>query len=315
MRRRIDTSVRAHGLRPPRTWPPVRVLRGHGRRLGTRDGRPRVPAGRRARRPHRRASGLGRADGVRRARQSVATPIPRRSSSAPARWACSRWPRSPTATTRTTRHRSSSPPATRTSRPIAKAIAADRADRALHRDNAPEAGLDGSPAVGVAPGRRPADGRVRSRDRLRRLVRVDHTGDTGRRARAARSMLVGMPGDVSLDLTERVASRGVAPWSVRLPAASDFDTAIDIIRRFDLGRLVSATYRLDEHVDAIAHAAAAGRRGAVKIAFDLRPRMRRTDPDAASRFRARGRPLDAADPVLAGRGVQPREAARRPHAV
>ena len=41
------------------------------------------------------------------------------------------------------------------------------------------------------------------------------------------------------------------------------------IRRFDLGRLVSATYPLDDHVDAIAHAASAGRRGAVKIAFDL----------------------------------------------
>jgi hypothetical protein len=50
----------------------------------------------------------------------------------------------------------------------------------------------------------------------------------------------------------------------------DFDTAIEIVRRFDLGRLVSATYRLDDHVDAIAHAASAGRRGAVKIAFDLR---------------------------------------------
>jgi hypothetical protein len=32
---------------------------------------------------------------------------------------------------------------------------------------------------------------------------------------------------------------------------------------------VSATYPLDEHVDAIAHAAAAGRRGAVKICFHV----------------------------------------------
>jgi hypothetical protein len=29
-------------------------------------------------------------------------------------------------------------------------------------------------------------------------------------------------------------------------------------------------YSLDDHIDAIAHADAAGRRGAVKIAFDLR---------------------------------------------
>ena len=47
--------------------------------------------------------------------------------------------------------------------------------------------------------------------------------------------------------------------------------SIDVIRRFDLGRLVSATYPLDDYTHAIAHAASAGRRGAVKIAFDLRP--------------------------------------------
>ena len=47
-------------------------------------------------------------------------------------------------------------------------------------------------------------------------------------------------------------------------------TAIDVIRRHDLGRLVSATYSLKDYTDAIAHAATAGRRGAVKIAFDMR---------------------------------------------
>ena len=35
-------------------------------------------------------------------------------------------------------------------------------------------------------------------------------------------------------------------------------------------RLVSATYPLRDYTDAIAHAASAGRRGAVKIAFDMR---------------------------------------------
>ena len=34
-------------------------------------------------------------------------------------------------------------------------------------------------------------------------------------------------------------------------------------------RLLSATYPLSDHVDAIAHAATAGRRGAVKIAFEI----------------------------------------------
>jgi hypothetical protein len=38
----------------------------------------------------------------------------------------------------------------------------------------------------------------------------------------------------------------------------------------DLGRLVSATYPLSRYEDAIAHAAHAGARGAVRIAFDLR---------------------------------------------
>jgi hypothetical protein len=38
----------------------------------------------------------------------------------------------------------------------------------------------------------------------------------------------------------------------------------------DLGRLVSATYPLDRYRDAVEHAAQAGPRGAVKIAFDLR---------------------------------------------
>jgi hypothetical protein len=37
---------------------------------------------------------------------------------------------------------------------------------------------------------------------------------------------------------------------------------------------LSATYPLVDHVDAIAHAAAAGRRGAIKIAFDLRSHIR-----------------------------------------
>ncbi len=81
--------------------------------------------------------------------------------------------------------------------------------------------------------------------------------------------LIGMPGEVSLDLTglwhREVAIRGRYAY-----ARADFDTAIEIVRTLDLGRLVSATYRLEDHTAAIAHAASAGRRGAVKIAFDLR---------------------------------------------
>ena len=81
--------------------------------------------------------------------------------------------------------------------------------------------------------------------------------------------LVGMPSNVSLELTSlwhrEVAIRGSYAYS-----HADFHTAIDIIRHHDLARLLSATYALDDYTDAIAHAAAAGRRGAVKIAFDMR---------------------------------------------
>ena len=81
--------------------------------------------------------------------------------------------------------------------------------------------------------------------------------------------LVGMPSNVSLELTSlwhrEVAIRGCYAYT-----RDDFLAAIDVVRRFDLGRLVSATYPLDDYKDAIAHAASAGRRGAVKIAFDMR---------------------------------------------
>jgi len=100
---------------------------------------------------------------------------------------------------------------------------------------------------------------------------------------------VGMPGVTTLDLTplwhREVALRGVYAYTTGATAFvddhgdeyaenDDFATAIDLIRRLDLGRLVSATYPLSRYEDAIDHAAHAGTRGAVKIAFDLRE-MRR----------------------------------------
>lgn len=82
-------------------------------------------------------------------------------------------------------------------------------------------------------------------------------------------VLVGMPGHTQLDLTplwhRETSLRGCYAYR-----RADFDTAIALARDLDLGRLVSATYPLDRHRDAIAHAATAGTRGAVKIAFDLR---------------------------------------------
>ncbi len=82
-------------------------------------------------------------------------------------------------------------------------------------------------------------------------------------------LVVGMPATVSLDLTglwhREVALRGAYAYD-----RADFDTAVELADRLDLGRLVTQTYPLSRYTDAIAHAAEAGRRGAVKIAFDMR---------------------------------------------
>jgi threonine dehydrogenase-like Zn-dependent dehydrogenase len=60
------------------------------------------------------------------------------------------------------------------------------------------------------------------------------------------------------------------------PAPRTFALAMDVIEATRLGSLVSATYPLDRYEEAVAHAGAAGRRGAVKVAFDLRHRKGRS---------------------------------------
>ena len=86
--------------------------------------------------------------------------------------------------------------------------------------------------------------------------------------------LVGMPGTVRLDLTPL--------WhkEIRLAGAyayrhTTFAGAFELVEEAKLERLLTATYPLDRYREAIEHAAAAGRRGAVKIAFDLRQEKRR----------------------------------------
>lgn len=92
--------------------------------------------------------------------------------------------------------------------------------------------------------------------------------------------MVGMPGVTTLDLTpvwqREVALRGVYAYDEHDERTHDFTAAIELIRSADLGRLVSATYPLARYEDAIDHAAHAGNRGAVKIAFDLRADGRRS---------------------------------------
>ncbi|HVM09381.1 MAG TPA: zinc-binding dehydrogenase [Acidimicrobiales bacterium] len=82
-------------------------------------------------------------------------------------------------------------------------------------------------------------------------------------------VLVGMPGVTTLDLTP-LWFREVSVTGSYAYTRHDFEQAVELIRARDLGRLVTATYSIDRYNDAIQHAAEAGRRGAVKIAFDLR---------------------------------------------
>lgn len=95
--------------------------------------------------------------------------------------------------------------------------------------------------------------------------------------------MVGMPGPVRVDLTglwqrEIHLAGAYAYGTETLPGGTrrrTFDLAFDLVEAADLGRLVSAVYPLRRYQDAIAHAADAGRRGAVKIAFDLRDEKER----------------------------------------
>jgi len=110
-----------------------------------------------------------------------------------------------------------------------------------------------------------------------------------------RVVMIGMPGVVRADLTplwqREIELVGAYAYGTEHPVDADgaptgesrrtFDMAFELVRQADLGRLVSATYPLERADDAIAHAAEAGRRGAVKIAFDLRqqaPRPTSTRP-------------------------------------
>jgi threonine dehydrogenase-like Zn-dependent dehydrogenase len=103
--------------------------------------------------------------------------------------------------------------------------------------------------------------------------------------------LVGMAGAVEVDLTplwhKELALVGAYAYGTEVihddEAAEDapldrrrtFDLAFELVRDTDLGRLVSATYPLGRFEDAVTHAATAGGRGAVKVAFDLRAEKER----------------------------------------
>jgi threonine dehydrogenase-like Zn-dependent dehydrogenase len=93
-----------------------------------------------------------------------------------------------------------------------------------------------------------------------------------------RTVLMGMPAEVTLDLTvlwhrETELVGAYTYGTERLPdgtSEKSFDLAFATADAIEAERWLSATYRLADHNNAIAHAAEAGRRGAIKIAFDLR---------------------------------------------
>lgn len=97
-----------------------------------------------------------------------------------------------------------------------------------------------------------------------------------------RIVMLGMPGVTKVDLTplwhrETELVGSYTYGTEYLPdgsSATSFDLAFALVRDADLGRLVSATYPIARYKDALRHAAEAGPRGAVKIAFDLRDERR-----------------------------------------
>jgi len=98
-----------------------------------------------------------------------------------------------------------------------------------------------------------------------------------------RVTMTGMPGHVHVDLTglwqREITLAGAYAYGTEMVDGArrrTFDLAFELVEAADLGRLVTATYPLARFTDAVAHAAAAGSRGAVKIAFDLRDEKERT---------------------------------------
>lgn len=96
-------------------------------------------------------------------------------------------------------------------------------------------------------------------------------------APGATIVLVGMPEDSKLDLTplwmKELTIRGSYAYgleNIEGKKVSTFELAERFAKQVDLSDLLSATYRLDDYEMAIDHASNAGRRGGVKIAFDMR---------------------------------------------
>jgi Zn-dependent alcohol dehydrogenase len=101
-----------------------------------------------------------------------------------------------------------------------------------------------------------------------------------------RVVLLGMPAEVTVDLTglwhrETELVGAYTYGTETLPDGSrhrTFDLAIETARACSMERLLSATYRLPTTPRPSAMPPTAGRRGAVKVAFDLRTDHTEKDP-------------------------------------
>ena len=94
-------------------------------------------------------------------------------------------------------------------------------------------------------------------------------------APGGRIVVVGMPGKVSVDLAplwhREVAMVGAYAYGmeeIQGQRVRTFDLALEMAAELKTGRLVSAHYPLERFEEALAHAGAAGPRGAIKIVFD-----------------------------------------------
>ena len=98
-----------------------------------------------------------------------------------------------------------------------------------------------------------------------------------------RVVMLGMPSTVTTELTglwhREIELVGCYAYGTeRYPGrqqSTSFNLAFKLASAIDIGSLVTALYPLNRYRDALKHAAEAGRRGAVKIAFDMREEQRR----------------------------------------
>ncbi len=95
-------------------------------------------------------------------------------------------------------------------------------------------------------------------------------------------ILVGMPKDSRIDLTplwmKEISIKGAYAYGtedLEGERITTFELAARLAKNIPLSKLLSATYRLDDYEMAIDHALNSGKRGAVKIAFDMRKNHKR----------------------------------------